>query len=519
MRHSLLFLGIPLAVLIAIVAVSCSATRAPSQFGAGGASAASGSDQSGTGTSSLSGMGSAGGLIINNPDGGPTQQCVGLQCQAQTDNCAAQGKPLTAITGVVYDPAGALPLYNVYVYIPNTTPDPITPGNPMCTQCEAPASGSPIIGTLTDARGTFRLLQAAGDPWGVPSGDNLTLVVQVGKWRHQMTLPHIAPCTTTALPDSPTPSEKLRLPANSSEGDMPLMAFTSGCDPAECFLRHVGISDSEFVPPDSPTGHVHFYTGQDAEGPSGSASQVAGGNTWQDTYQWWASSANLLKYDIIFNACECNPNDRGATAYAAMEAYLNGGGRLFTTHYYYNWFAPPTGPAIFQSVVDWSPAITQGCGNDSNPPYCSYFIDTSFPKGMAFGEWLQDNNITSNLGQINLTDTRWDMSTVTNLSTRWIYNANGTESATDSMQAVQYMSFNTPVGVAATSQCGRAVFSDVHLSGTSDDSTFPNECNDPLEDPGGAHAINEKALEFLFFDLSSCVQDNSMPPPPPPPAM
>lgn len=56
---------------------------------------------------------------------------------------------------------------------------------------------------------------------------------------------------------------------------------------------------------------------------------------------------------------------------------------------------------------------------------------------------------------------------------------------------------------------GRAVFSDVHTSGTSDDSTFPNECANA--DPGGSHAVNEKALEFLFFDLASCVQDESKP--------
>ncbi len=78
-----------------------------------------------------------------------------------------------------------------------------------------------------------------------------------------------------------------------------------------------------------------------------------------------------------------------------------------------------------------------------------------------------------------------------------------------------YMSFNTPIAAPAAKQCGRAVFSDVHLSGTSDDSIFPNECANA--DPDGSHAVNQQALEFLFFDLSSCVQENNVYPPPPPP--
>ena len=47
------------------------------------------------------------------------------------------------------------------------------------------------------------------------------------------------------------------------------------------------------------------------------------------------------------------------------------------------------------------------------------------------------------------------------LSTRWIYNPGD--------QHPRYLSFNTPVGSLASSQCGRAVYSDVHLSGVSSD--------------------------------------------------
>jgi hypothetical protein len=96
-------------------------------------------------------------------------------------------------------------------------------------------------------------------------------------------------------------------------------------------------------------------------------------------------------------------------------------------------------------------------------------------------------------------------------TTDWIYNAN-TSGGTS--YASMLMSFNTPTTVPAAMQCGRAVYSDAHFSGASDDSQFPNECANA--DPDGSHAVNEKALEFLFFDLSSCVQDNTQAPVQPP---
>lgn len=48
------------------------------------------------------------------------------------------------------------PLQGVYVYIPNTKPEPISAGNPSCTQTTAPASGSPVIGALPSCPATPR---------------------------------------------------------------------------------------------------------------------------------------------------------------------------------------------------------------------------------------------------------------------------------------------------------------------------------------------------------------------------
>jgi hypothetical protein len=429
--------------------------------------------------------------------------CSGLQCQAV--DCAAMGKPETSLTGTIRDPAGALPLYNIYVYVPNTKPDPIAPGNPTCTPCQANASGSPILGTLTDADGKFTLQKSGTDAFGIPVGTNIPLVVQAGKWRRQLVIPEVTACSAVDL-DTVLGPDKLRLPKKSSEGDMPLIALTSaGYDAFECFLRVIGIDDSEFVPPTSNAGHVHFYTGADGD-PSTPASTITGGNTATDTFQWWTSSANLLKYDMILNGCDAVNTTRPPAAYAAMGAFLNGGGRVFATDSFEDWFSP-TGIPPFQSVASWQPWLS---GNT----YMSYFADTSFPKGKAFGKWLLSNGVAQMSGtgvELALTDTYADVNesgpTMFPGSTRWIYNA---DTPGSSVYGTSYLSFNTPVGTPVAKQCGRAVFSGVHVYLPAGSLVFPSEC---VADP--AYAINQKALEFLFFDLSSCVQDDQQAPPVP----
>jgi hypothetical protein len=139
----------------------------------------------------------------------------------------------------------------------------------------------------------------------------------------------------------------------------------------------------------------------------------------------------------------------------------------------------------------------------------NFFVDTTFPKGRALADWLVAANVSPTYGQIALSDTRDSVASVSG-ATRWIYGAD-TEGA--SPYETKYLSFNTPLEAAPADRCGRATFSDVHVAGLSlTPGPFPAEC--AAMDDG--HAENEGALEFLFFDLVSCIQDDTQNPSAPP---
>ena len=135
-------------------------------------------------------------------------------------------------------------------------------------------------------------------------------------------------------------------------------------------------------------------------------------------------------------------------------------------------------------------------------------IDQSFPKGAGFAQWMLNVGASTTLGSFPVSSGRHDVDAVNGMPTtdpvavRWVY---GT-----SPNIVEYYTFNTPVGQPADKQCGKVVFSDLHVAaGDQTGGTFPNNCdNQPL-------TPQEKALEFLLFDLSSCIQNDTTPLPPP----
>jgi hypothetical protein len=259
----------------------------------------------------------------------------------------------------------------------------------------------------------------------------------------------------------------------------------------------------------------------------------------------WDSADHLMAYDITLLSCE------GAETYKAnppaLEQYLNQGGRVFASHYHYAWFAGPmeaiqakmlTG-ANYSAPMDWGTHL-----GDWNPdlmfksggmPGMGYplgdiggIIDTTlngssmpFPKGVALEQWLGIVNALGQSGvpatELSIFQPRFDVTVgpSNTPSQPWI-----TSDSQGISGMTQYFSFDTPVNPNPPSTgpdpgggwnyCGRAVYSDLHVGGdpsTSDTPPPPGGCTT------GPLSPQEKALEFMLFDLSSCVIPDTIAPP------
>src|SRR5262249_39351710 len=134
------------------------------------------------------------------------------------------------------------------------------------------------------------------------------------------------------------------------------------------------------------------------------------------------------------------------------------------------------------------------------------------PKGQAFADWLVNVNASQVRGKLTLNNAKHTVISVDpTIARRWIYSDTiPPDGAFNEPTGVQYLTFNTPVGAPADTQCGRTVFPDIPVpSGDMAGPPFPMGC---LQQELSAQ---EKALEFMLFALSSCVQPDYQKPVPP----
>jgi len=418
--------------------------------------------------------------------------CTGLCNQLPT--CA--GGTTTTLTGVVTDPAGTTPLSQVLVYVPNNPQDPALqsfPSTLTCDQCGANAAGNPLVSTFTNTDGSFNLS-------GVPVGNDITVVIQVGRWRRlfQVDIPNACQAnaaTGTGQGGTTIQGSVLSMPRNSSQGDIPLTAIVTALgDNIECVFLKMGIDEADFTNPNAG-GRIQIYN-HSGYGPMDIA--LGGAFINYSTPDSYALINRLQDYDQVVVPCPGTASVTGdplLSQYSKLVDYANAGGRIFTTHYSYIYLQRGGAANPFYGTAVWS-------SDHAKLLSATATIDTDpaiNPKGTDFAAWLDHIGAlsTPTPPTMTVTEARHDVTSVIAPTERWMQFT----PAGQSQPAPLHFTFNTPVGASGSNQCGRVVFSDFHVVQSPSSATFfPNECSTaPM-------TAQEKVLEYMLFDLASCVQ-------------
>jgi hypothetical protein len=394
--------------------------------------------------------------------------------------CVQASAQNTTISGTVFDPrttASSLPLPNVLVYATTGTVAPLPPG----VQCLTASSPTGVVSyTTTAVDGSFTLAD-------VPVNATYTLVIQAGKWRRQFTE------TVTA---APLTGLVLHMPADHTQGDIPLIAIATGsADGLECVFRHMGIADTEFTDDNgavNPGGRIHLYKGSGNPGADISPSTPS-----QTTLMGTATDSSLLNsYDMVMFPCQGTPSAQ-STAVAATNLvnYANAGGRVFTTHYSYAWLDPdPPYDSQIPPVAKWD--VNQSYAGWFDPG--TAFINQNFTDGAMLAQWLLNSGASTQIGLVQLSTLRHDLDSVIPPTQAW---ATLQSTVPTENNAIMQFTFNAPVGAPAANQCGRVLYNEYHvINQGSGGTTYPTECTAETK-----MSPQEEMLEFALFDLSSFV--------------
>jgi hypothetical protein len=283
---------------------------------------------------------------------------------------------------------------------------------------------------------------------------------------------------------------------------------TGACDQLGCLLPKIGVDVAELGLPGEDKA-VAYY--QDSAITRDTGSATFGPPNMPLAPDLWNSEATLAQYDLTLLSCECAEvlQTKSPTALSAMTGYLRRGGRMFGSHFSYVWLrdSPDRPFATAATVAPNGPGVPKG----------PLIVDTTFPKGKALADWMKFLDPTITYGQIVSEQVFNDVIGVMRPAAQsWATtptpNPYGGGGALPSRPPI--VTINTPVGVPADAQCGRAAELDVHITAlpsfvpASDATAFPGVCGTKLNK-------GEEALAFLFFDLAACIQDDSKPVVPP----
>ena len=174
-----------------------------------------------------------------------------------------------------------------------------------------------------------------------------------------------------------------------------------------------------------------------------------------------------------------------------------------------------------RTLADVDPAGTQSYGGMNGT--IDAVVQTTlpngatFPRGVAMKTWLGNVGALQPSGELQIDQARHNAVVgrrPTHASVPWIVadmNANPPNET-------EYFSFDTPFGASPAELCGRVVYSDLHVGAASMDyggdtgaGTIPTNATVPSGCTMGMLSAQEKALEFMLFDLSGCVTPSNQP--------
>ncbi len=324
------------------------------------------------------------------------------------------------------------------------------------------------------------------------------------------------------------------------EGDIPNIAIaTGGADSLECLLSRIGVDKAEYVPGPGGAGRLHIFQGNNGANTTPAAPAASQG-LWPNNTT--TAVADFSAYDITLLTCEGAETSGGgggggggfgrgggggggglSTAQQqALFNYAAVGGRVFASHFHYAWFN--TGPFAAENLATWTPTAETYTMDPNAIIETTLPNGAAFPRGQAMKQWLTNVNALTN-GELHIVQARHNavVTAANTPSLPWIV----TDTAARPPSQTEYFSFDTPFGVSPAEQCGRVVYSDLHVGAASGDygqtpdmQMIPtNTAVVPSGCANNALSPQEKALEFMLFDLSGCITPpdqgaGGVPPPP-----
>ncbi|HLK35696.1 MAG TPA: hypothetical protein VKU41_03015 [Polyangiaceae bacterium] len=430
--------------------------------------------------------------------GGP---CTGL-C---TQQAPCDGGTPTTLTGrVVAGTTGAYlpssggpdPVPGVLVYIPNSALTAVGSGA-SCGGCESDVSGNPLVSATTAYDGTFTLTN-------VPVGSNIPVVIQLGRWRRGVTFNVTNTCASANVGDIHMPRTQAGdsgdIPGSSN---IPLTAISTGSyDAIECVLLKMGVDPSEFTQ-DSGSGRIHIYGGGPTTGVGFGPGATAGNGTRQEA-SLLDTGGTYANYDQILLPCWGSPTTKTGAELSNLVSYANAGGRFFATHYSYSWLYQNN---PFSTTANWDPQANTNILNAGFTGDVSFAVPPARPG--TFVQWLNlvgalsngnPGGTPPNPATVSIQQGRHDVDSVAGSSVEWIDGTDPSPPVGGNSQMLLHYTFDTPVG--SQNECGHAIYSDFHVNtqNLTNGSTFPSEC------PSTPLTAQEKILEFMIWDLASCVR-------------